>query len=82
MKLLTNLKKRPKFRIVIHNDKYITQEFWGFWKIGFYFNFGFYKGESFISETFEHDTIEEAEEVIDQAMKESNQKTYIVKEYI
>ena len=77
------LKKRAKFRIIIHKDKYITQEFCGFWKIGFYFNFGFYKSEPFsLYHTFKHDTIEEAEEVIDKAMKEANTKTYIVKEYI
>jgi len=76
------LKKRAKFRIIIYKDKYYSQEFYGFWKIGFYFNFGYYKGIP--QEIYKHDIIEEAEEAINQAIKESksNKKTYIVKEYI
>jgi hypothetical protein len=84
-KLLTNLmqilKKRPKFRIIKRRNKYISQEFFGFWKIGFYFNFGYYKRELFIPDSYKHDTMKEAEETIEKAMEETNIKEYVIKEY-
>lgn len=79
--ILYILKSKPKFRIIKKKDIFISQEFWGFWKIGFYFEFGYYKGEPFVPDSYKHDTMEEAEETIEKAMEEANIKEYVIKEY-
>jgi hypothetical protein len=81
-KLLIKLKQQPKFRIIISNNKYLSQEFHGYWKIGFYLNFTYHTSPPWLPYSFEHSSLGEAELAIEKRMKEFHGKTYIIKEYL
>ena len=72
----------PKFRIVERNNKFIPQEFMGIWKVGLYtdiskeFNY-----TDYLHFQFEHETITEAELVIDRRKKQLKHKNYVVRDY-
>lgn len=73
------LKPRPKYRIKkTKNKKFLPQIFIGFWKFGIYCELGYSKA---VIHDFEKDTIDEAENVIIKTRRNSNIKSFIIKEY-
>lgn len=67
---------KAKFRIIKRNERYIAQQFHGYWKIGFYIDV------TWIPEPnnyWEHINYSDAEYVIYKLMKDHT--SYVVKEY-
>ena len=72
----------PKFRIVGRNNKFVPQEFIGFWKFGIYADIGKDSYQTdYLAIKFEHQNIAEAELVIESRKKQLRQKHYVVKDY-
>lgn len=77
--ILSILKSKPKFRIVMRDNKYYSQELYGFWKIGFYFDFAY---PSHLPCSFnEYENRADAEFAIEKRMKHLGHTQYTIKEY-
>lgn len=71
------ISNKARFRIIKRDNRYIAQQFHGFWRIGFYLDI------TWIPEPnnfFEHINYSDAEYVIYKMMKDNT--SYIIKEYI
>jgi hypothetical protein len=75
---------KAKFRIIKRNNRYVVQEFYGFWKIGFYLTTNYLTRPIALDDgdPFEHINYSDAEYVVYKLMKKRKQKGYIIKEYI
>jgi hypothetical protein len=70
------INNKVRFRIIKRNNRYIPQQFYGFWRIGFYLDIAWIPEPN---NHFEHINYSDAEYVIYKLMKDNT--SYVVKEY-
>jgi len=72
----------PKFRIVCRDNKFVPQEFFGIWKVGLYADIArVFNSSDYIPFQFEHESIIQAELVIESRKNQIKHKKYVVKDY-
>ena len=73
----------PKFRIICRDNKFVPQEFVGFWKVGLYADISkeFNCADHNIPYQFEHENIFEAELVIERRKRQLMPYNFVVRNY-